>query len=127
MEGDDVWVREVFQQLDLGIDQLGQRGLVVHGRLERLESEHLRSSSEKREDEEAFIDNTAQHELENGSGPCSPYEVEGERQTRRTRPSAFRFTSHTTPKPPSPKRLTHWYFWSDVFIASELDRSGYWS
>lgn len=41
MEGDDVRVREVFQQFDLGIDQLGQHGLVVHSRLERLESERL--------------------------------------------------------------------------------------
>jgi hypothetical protein len=59
-------MRKVFQQFDLGIDQLGQRGLVVHGRLERLErleSEHLRSSSEKREDNAAFIGESAQHNL----------------------------------------------------------------
>jgi hypothetical protein len=40
-ERDDVRMREVLQQFDLGIDRLGQHGLVVHSRLERLESEYL--------------------------------------------------------------------------------------
>jgi hypothetical protein len=41
MKGDDVRMREVLQQFDLGIDQLGQHSLVVYSRLERLESERL--------------------------------------------------------------------------------------
>ena len=60
MERDDVRVREVLQQFDLGIDQLGQHGLVGHSRFERLESERLWPPSRwrpsrQRKDEETYV------------------------------------------------------------------------
>lgn len=55
MEGNNVWVREVFQQFDLGIDQLGQHDLVGHSRLERFESERLWPPSRWRKGAEAYV------------------------------------------------------------------------
>jgi hypothetical protein len=81
VKGDDVGVREVFQQFDFGIDQLGQRDLVVHSRLERLESERLWPPSRWRTADE---EKTKRHTLvvahnlisDDGGGLWAPSELE---------------------------------------------------
>jgi hypothetical protein len=40
-KGDDVRVGQILEEIDLGIDRLGEHILVVHSQLERLGSEHL--------------------------------------------------------------------------------------
>lgn len=50
-ERDDVRMTQMLEEIDLGIDQLGEHSLVVHSQFERLRSEHLLSSARTRSSE----------------------------------------------------------------------------